>query len=265
MQRTNTAAIAAFMRVGWRRSVADRTTTIGLLLLYWLILLIFWGLWQATSLTELVAAHTTQAELFWYLAITECIALAVGNPYRIVEADICNGDIAAALLRPIPFAHAMLAEWFGQTVHRVAVLAVGGTVAGLWITGSVPIELATLPVLLLSMTIGCVCVLLCHLQIGYAAAWVGSSAPLFWIWQKLCFVLGGLMIPLTLYPPVLALLAKFTPFASMLYAPGSLMFDAAPSDAIATLSAQLAWLTVLGVSTWVVDRAATARFALHGI
>jgi ABC-2 type transport system permease protein len=189
----------------------------------------------------------------------------VGNPYRFVEADINNGDIAAALLRPIPFAHATLAEWAGQTLHRMTVLALGGTLAGMWITGSVPIGVATLPVLLLSMSVGSICVLLCHLQIGYAATWTGSSAPIFWIWQKLCFVLGGLMIPLTLYPPVIERVAKWMPFASMLFAPGSLMIDTSLGNVSATLAIQFAWLAALVGLTWAVDRATTARFARIGI
>jgi ABC-2 type transport system permease protein len=122
-----------------------------------------------------------------------------------------------------------------------------------------------LPVLVLSMLIGSACVLLCHLQIGYAATWTGSSAPIFWIWQKLCFVLGGLMIPLTLYPPVIERVARWMPFASMLFAPGSLMFDASLGNASATLAIQFAWLVALMALTWLVDRATTARFALLGI
>jgi ABC-2 type transport system permease protein len=173
MQHIKLGALIAFVRLGWRRSAAERTATIGLLLLYWLILLIFWGLWQATAATELLAAGVSQASLFWYLVITECIAFAVGYPYRYVEAEINNGDIAAGLMRPVPYALATLAEWLGQTSHRVVVLAVGGVVAGVWITGGVPISLTTLPVLLLSIAIGLSCALLCQLQLGYAAAWVG--------------------------------------------------------------------------------------------
>jgi len=265
MHRLELGALCAFVRLGWRRSASERTATIGLLLLYWLILLIFWGLWQATPATELLAANASQASLFWYLVITECIALAVGYPYYSIEADINSGDIAAGLMRPVPYALATLADWIGQTSHRVIVLAVGGVIAGLWITGSVPVPFTTLPALVLSIAIGSTCALLCQLQLGYAAAWVGSSAPLFWIWQKLFFVLGGLMIPLTLYPPSLRLLSNFTPFASMLFAPGSLVFKASATSMAVTLATQLAWLTVLGIATWLVDRTVTRRFAIRGI
>lgn len=236
-----------------------------MLALYWLILLIFWGLWQATSAAELSAAHVSQSSLFWYLIVTECIALSVGVPFRNVETEINNGDIAAGWMRPIPYALSTLAEWAGQTFHRLVVLATGGIVAGIWITGSIPIALAALPILAISVAMACMSMLLCQLQVGYAAAWVTSSTPLFWIWQKLLFVFGGLLIPLSIYPPALQHLSLWTPFAGMLFAPASLVLGPAPDAVVGSLAAQLFWLSALGFATWVVDRAVATRFALRGI
>ena len=99
MRRIDGAALAACVRSGWRRGWSDKTTLLGVVLLYWLILAIFWGLWRATSLAELAAAQTTPARLFWYLAVTECIACAVGWPYRAVEAEVASGRIAQATAR----------------------------------------------------------------------------------------------------------------------------------------------------------------------
>lgn len=265
MRPTDLGTLLAFARQGWRRSATQRAAALGLLSLYWLILLIFWGLWRVTSTAEMAAANVTPASLFWYLIVTECIALSVGAPFRNVETEINNGDIAAGWMRPIPYALATLAEWVGQTFHRLVVLAVGGVVAGVWITGSVPIALSTLPLLAVSMAMACIGMLLCQLQVGYAAAWVTSSTPLFWIWQKLLFVFGGLLIPLSIYPPTLRHFSLWTPFAGMLFAPASLVFGPAPQDVVGTFAAQLAWLLVLGFATWAVDRAVTTRFALRGI
>ncbi|HEY2111628.1 MAG TPA: hypothetical protein VGH25_07855, partial [Dongiaceae bacterium] len=104
-----------------------------------------------------------------------------------------------------------------------------------------------------------------ELQLGYAAAWTGSSAPLFWIWQKMTFILGGLMIPLTLYPAPYGSLAAVSPFAAMVFAPASFLLDASPRAILATLALQLFWLAVIGTATLLVARAAAARFAAHGI
>ena len=127
------------------------------------------------------------------------------------------------------------------------------------------IPLAVVPALLLSIAIAAILVLLCQLQLGYAAAWTGSSAPLFWIWQKLTFILGGVMIPLTLYPAPYGSLAAASPFAAMFFAPASFLLDGSPRAILATLGLQLVWLTIVGMATLLIARAAAARFAEHGI
>ena len=108
-------------------------------------------------------------------------------------------------------------------------------------------------------------VLLCHLQLGYAAAWVGTPAPLFWIWQKMTFVLGGLMIPLTLYPAPSEAWPRPRPSPpwSSPRRPSCSMPRRGRSSA--TLALQLLWLAVIGMPTLLVARAAAARFAEHGI
>ena len=50
-----------------------------------------------------------------------------------------------------------------------------------------------------------------------------------------------------------------------LFAPGSLAFGPSARAIAATLGLQLAWLVALALATWLVDRAAMARFADHGV
>ncbi len=265
MSRTELGALAAFAALGWRRAAAERAATLGRLLLYGLILVIFWELWQATPLAELAEPGTDARHLFWYMAVTECVAIATGYPYRALEIAIQSGEIASALTRPLPYALATLAEWAGATGHRLLVLLAAGVALGVAVTGTFPVPLADAPALLLSIALASLIVLLCQLQLGYAAAWTGSAAPLFWIWQKLMFVCGGLIIPLTLYPAPLGTLAKATPFAAMLFAPGSLVLEATPAAAAAALAWQLAWLVPVAAAAFLVDRAAARRFAVRGI
>ena len=265
MRWADIGALLAFALLGWHRAAADRAGGVGRLAFYWLILLIFWALWRATPLQELGRPGLDAPRLFWYMAVTECVLIAVGFPYREIERDILSGEIAAGLVRPLPHAAARLAEWIGGCCHRLVLLGAGGIAIGLWVTGGISISLAVLPAMLLSMAIAILLVLLCHLQLGYAAAWVGTPAPLFWIWQKLTFVLGGLMIPLTLYPAPFARLAKASPFAAMIFAPASFLLDASSPAIAGTLGLQLFWLVVIGLITWLVERAAAARFAERGV
>lgn len=263
--RADLAALAAFVALGWRQAAADRAGTVGRLALYWLILLIFWALWKATPLHELGRPGLDAVRLFWYMAVTECVVIAVGFPYRAIERDILTGEIAAALSRPLPYAAAVLAEWIGAACCRLLLLTLGGLVLGVWLTGTIAIAPVAVPALLVSTMLAVLLALLCHLQLGYAAAWVGTPAPLFWIWQKLLFVLGGLMIPLTLYPEPFGSLAIASPFGAMVFAPASMVLDASRHTMAEALALQLLWLVLLGLLTWLIARAAAARFSEHGI
>jgi viologen exporter family transport system permease protein len=60
-----------------------------------------------------------------------------------------------------------------------------------------------------------------YLVIGLLAFWLQDVAPIYWVWQKLMFVLGGLMLPLEVYPEFIQHAAVLTPFPSLLAAPAS--------------------------------------------
>jgi ABC-2 type transport system permease protein len=257
-------AVWAFVTLGWRRAIAERAALAGRLLLYLLILVIFQQLWLATPVQELGPAGPTAADLLWYVAITEWIVFAAGTPYRAVEEQIRSGEIESALLRPLPYAVATLAEWTGATSFYFLAMGAGGMAAAAWLTGTVPLTAAGALPLLLAGALASAIILLFQLQLGYAAAWLGTSAPLFWIWQKLLFVFGGLLLPLTLYPQALRDLAMSGPFAAILFAPGSLVL-ALPGTSVAfVLGRQLAWLVLIMLATALVDRAAAARLSGRG-
>ncbi|WP_119461365.1 ABC-2 family transporter protein [Rhodospirillaceae bacterium SYSU D60014] len=258
-------AVWAFVVLGWRRAAAERAALAGRLLLYMLILVIFWHLWRATPLAELAGQGLGVPDLLWYVAVTEWIVFAAGLPYRDVEETIRTGRIETSLVRPVPYAVATLAEWAGASGLHLIALGAAGTAMATWLTGTVPLDAAAVAPLLLAGVLGCSIILLFQLQLGYAVAWVGSAAPLFWIWQKLLFVLGGLLLPLTLYPQPFRATAALSPFAAILFAPGSILLAPSTSAIATALVQQIVWLALLAVATTLVDRAATARFADRGV
>jgi len=262
--RRELRALAAFAALGWRGAVAAPLAAVGRAALYLVILGIFWRLWQATPLDELGPRAPGAADLLWYLAITEWIVFAGGMAYREVERDILSGDIAAALPRPVPYAAATLARWAGDAAYHLIVLAGVGFATAWWLAGPPPPSLAVMPAVALSGFLATLLVLLCHLQLGYAAAWFGTAAPPFWIWQKLTFVLGGLLMPLTLYPEPWHRVAAATPFAGMLFGPGSLALDPTLPRVASVILAQLFWLALVGGLTLWLDRRVVRRLLRHG-
>jgi ABC-2 type transport system permease protein len=268
MQRTSWSvegrATAAFFSLGLARAMAERASLVARLAFYFLLLSVFWSIWRATPLGELKSG-VTAAQIIGYFMINECIALSPGANVHTVERDIQTGDIAGGLSRPLPYGLASIAEWLGGALFRMAVLAVAGTPYVAFLTGGIAISAGAVAPLVLTVTISCVLVLLAHLQLGYVAAWAGLSVPAYWIWQKFLFLAGGMILPLMLYPSPLRDVAELSPFAAILYAPASLVFDSSPARVAEVLALQLFWLPVAVGLTVLVDRAATRRFLTRGV
>jgi ABC-2 type transport system permease protein len=256
-------ALAAFAALGWRGAVAETAGIVARGGLYALVLAIFWQLWLATPLSELHGSDLTPARLLWYIAVTEWVVFASGLPYREIEADVRDGALAVALTRPVAYAAATFAQWLGGAAYRLMALGAIGFAVAWALTGTVAIAAASWPGIALAGVLGIVLVLLCQLAIGLAAVWVGAAAPLFWIWQKLLFVLGGMLIPLTLYPEPLRWVARASPFAAMLFVPGSLALDA-DARLLPLIAEQLLWLAGLALVVVAVERAAVARLVARG-
>ena len=103
-----------------------------------------------------------------------------------------------------------------------------------------------------------------YLLIGALAFWLGETAPVHWVCQKLLFVLGGLMLPLELYPRTLLTVAHLTPFPAMLYAPASLVLGTAGTSA-GTVACWLGvWFALLVALAALLLRSAHRKLQLGG-
>lgn len=257
-------ALLAFVRLGWHGAVAQRAAILARGGLYALVLAIWWQLWQATPLGELGRADVTPEGLLWYVAVTEWIVFAAGMPYREIEADIRDGRIATALTRPVGYGAAMYAQWLGEVAYRLLVLGALGFAAAWWLAGAPPMAPARWAAIAASGCVATAVLLVWQYAIGMTAAWAGAAAPLYWIWQKLVFVLGGLLMPVSLYPPVMRAIAEATPFPALIHAPASLAFDPAASF-LPILVPQLFWLAATAVLAAGCGRLALRRLLARGV
>lgn len=255
-------ALAAFARLGWRETASDRFGLLARVILYSMPVLIYSAIWQATPLA---GSGVSAEEATWYVMATEAIIFAPGYVFREVEEDIRTGAIEAALTRPVDYALARIAEETGGTLLRLAVLGTYGGVLAWFATGMVPFAWSALPAVWTAAGFGALLALLVQVAIGFLTVWVGNPAPAYWIWQKLVFVLGGLFLPLTLYPAWLADIGRLTPCAAILFHPASLVFDASPAAIVHVLSWQVLWLAAAAILVAAVASAATRRLVREGI
>jgi ABC-2 type transport system permease protein len=226
--------------VAGRHALSQRWDTLGRAGFYVVLLLVFAGLWRAVA-SSVAMPLAGPTSMLWYLALTEWIVLALPPVQQEVDDDVRTGDVAYQLTRPLSYAGAKVAGAIGTLLVRMAVLAPVGFGLAWALAGSLPPEplrlVAAVPLAVGAAVVGTVFLV----AIGMTAFWIQDSAPVFWIWQKMSFVLGGLILPIALYPGWLQALARWTPFHPLVSAPGASALGLEPIGAWDVAARIAAW------------------------
>ena len=202
------------------------------------------GLWR-------VAAHAnggtiggySAVALTWYIATTE--ASTVSLNIRMIDdvgRDIGSGAVAVELLRPASVVVIRVATEVGRALPRLAALAAAGVVVASVEAGAPPHPLTLLlaaPSLVLAIT----CNIVAQHAFAGAAFWLRDAGSTWFLYQKLIFITGGMLIPLELLPGWLHHAGSVLPFRAMSYIPARLASGHA--EPILLLE-QVAWIVALG-------------------
>jgi ABC-2 type transport system permease protein len=229
---------------------------------YLLVVAVLSGVWR-------VAAHAGGGEvagysavaLTWYIATSE--AATVGMDLRMVEDvgnDIGSGAVAVELLRPASVLAVRVASVLGRSLPRTAAIALVGAALAAFVGGAPP-RPAALLLAIPSLVLAVACSVVAQHAFAGAAFWLRNAGSTWFLYQKLVFVLGGMLIPLEVLPGWLQAITSVLPFRAMAYAPARI---ASGHLEPALLVQQAAWLVALSWLAAVVFGAGERRLQVVG-
>lgn len=254
----------AFVRLGFAGARAEPMELYARVLFLLLILGVFSALWRAVAASAGGGDLGGDPKTFvWYLAVTEWVLMSAPHIHFRIEDDVRRGDVAYQIVRPASYLGAHFAEGVGAFGARAPVMLVGAC-AGAWMFAGAPAHPWTLA---RAFTFGCVASLVFtgyNVVLGLTAFWLGDIAPVYWIWQKLTFVLGGLLLPLTVYPDWVIRIARATPFSAVLAGPASFVLDRSIFGGGVLAAALAGWALLAGVIATTAFRTITKRLQLNG-
>jgi ABC-2 type transport system permease protein len=256
------AKYLAFARIAAVHAASERAELYGRMVFVAVILGVFSALWRAVGESGMPLAVDPEA-LVWYLAATEWILMSPPMVHVDIEGGVRRGDVAYQLQRPYSYLGALVAQGLGAMAVRAPATGFAAFVCAFAFTGRVPDAQAfayVLPLGLVAMGL----VYFLYVLTGLTAFWLGDVSPLFWVWQKLLFILGGLMMPLSIYPDWIQRIAHVTPFPSMLAGPAGFMLGDS-SGGVAALVWRLGlWGLVIVVAAHVLFRRAVRSLHVNG-
>lgn len=245
----------AFVRIGARQALSERGELFGRAAFFVVMLGVFSALWRAVDRLPGVASAE---QLVWYLAATEWIFFSAPQLHAEVQEEVRSGDVELRAMRPVSYPGALFARALGALCVRAPVLGLVALATGTMFTGTAPSASLLLGTGVLGVFASALLASF-YVALGILAFWLGDVSPLFWLWQKALFVLGGLMLPLSLYPGWFRSLAELSPFASMLYFPASFLLAPSSAEFGRVLGQLCLWGLVAAVFLhWLFQRALAA-------
>jgi ABC-2 type transport system permease protein len=260
------ASTFAAAHLGAAQALAAWPVLIGRVMFYLLILVVLAALWDKVAAEQVtpLAGMLPNGGLAIYIGVTEWVTLSIIAIERRLEDDIRNGGLEPYLLRPQSYLLQRVAPALGETMVRLVVLGTVG-IAAVAISGRPLPALGVLLALIVLGSLGCVVGTLLYVLVGLAAFWMRRVLPAMLIVQKLSFLLGGLVAPISLYPGWLFSIAKATPFGAHLY--WVAVQTMAPSARLFWIGIgwQVLWSMVLGALCTAVWRAGLRKALRDGL
>lgn len=253
-----------FFRTGYMERVKDALQMIGKFMSFLMIIWVWDVIWSMVPLDILSKGLYDQANLVWYISITEAIIFCGGYLFYDTYVDIKTGAIEQQLVRPVSYQFRMMLLWYGRALGQMTLfyplaLLSAFVVTGVWVPSIVQIAQS------LIMILGSLfCVVCLNYVVACMTLWIKEAAPAYWISQKLCFLLGGLLFPLTLYPAVFYKVTQFLPFIAVFFMSGSTMLNVLPFDFAVMVAIQLFWMGALLGFSLIINKLAVRRVGLYG-
>jgi ABC-2 type transport system permease protein len=226
---------------------------------------IFYQLWKVTfsAAGADVIGGLTLRDTLWYLMLAETIELGRPPLARTMSENVKDGSIAYILNKPYDFLLYQFSTAMGETIFRAMVNAFFGSLT-VWVLVGPPNHpegfLVVLPALVGAWTLH-FCV---NAMIGLSAFVVEDVSAFTWIYQKLAFVFGGMLIPLDFYPDWLQVIARSLPFASAIYGPSRLFVTPTAELFINVMTLQVIWILVLTLLLVIVYQRGLRELTVNG-
>ena len=234
-----------------RRTLAQPGGMFVTVFFYVAVVSVLSALWRtATQANGGAVAGYSAVALTWYVATSECATVTL-NTRLIEEAgeDIASGSVAVELLRPVSVLWLRVATQVGGALPRIAVCGIIG-VGFSWSFAGPPPDVVALLLAAPSLLLAITCNLVAQHAFAGVSFWIRDARSTWFLYQKLVFIVGGMLLPLQVLPDAMFRVALWLPFMARAYAPSRLASGHAEPHLLLVRVAWLAMLSAVAVGVF---------------
>ena len=183
---------------------------------------------------------------------------------QLVDEDVRTGSFATLLVRPMSYPLYRFSASFGERSVRFASNLLAGSVITTILVGPLSLHVASLFCLLCALPLAFAIDFLGNFLVGLGAFWIEDTSGLFLIYSRGTMIIGGVLLPIELYPQFLQPILKVLPFANIAYGPARLFVHPSLSELLLILARQLFGVALLGTAVYFAYRIAQRRVFVNG-
>jgi ABC-2 type transport system permease protein len=206
------------------------------------------------------------ALVVWSLVVTNSFQLGIGSRtvLKPLAEEIQSGNIAYALTKPYSFLWYLYFSNIGRLVARLLPALILASITAVILVGPIHLTWPALGGGLLLSVLGLSQNLITLFVLSILAFWLEEVNAFRWIYDKFQFALGGMIIPLSLFPDSLRKIAEFLPFASAYYAPARIFVSFDAHLFYKYLLVSLSWTILFTVILIIIFRNGVKNISING-
>jgi ABC-2 type transport system permease protein len=266
------ACLKNISKVAWvgytaaRSDLAYAAANVSRILFMTTVLFVFMRLWSvvyAGAGAERLGG-LTQSQMLWYLVATESILMSMPRLWYEVDQEVRTGQLAVQLIRPMSYAAMHLGRSTGERTVRFLINLGAGSLVAWLLAGPIPFSIAGFGMFLIVLPLAFAIDFLGALLIGLCAFWLESTQGIALLYSRLMMLLGGLLLPLDVYPDAMQPFLRALPFAAILHAPGRMFVAPSAELFLQCLALQAGSLAVYGAAAYALHTLALRRLFVNG-
>jgi ABC-2 type transport system permease protein len=264
---TDAPAYLEIIRSRIRTAVVYRYNTLFFLLLMVLQVFILKKVWTALYDGRTSVDGLTLHALLVYLTIAQVQTWVLQDPTvtHYIYFRIREGQIAFDLVRPAGFVPQMFAHIVGSSTAVGAVAIVALPLVALVGVLSPPSSAQALVLYLVSLLLGYLLTAMLTLILGMVAFWTMEISGLIMLYLLVNQFFAGALIPVSMFPTPLRIVADLLPFQAITYGPVAIYVgQLTGTAAVEAIGVQLVWVVVLAVACRVIWLRAVHRVVVQG-
>lgn len=229
------------------------------------VLFVFVQLWRVTYAAQGSSIDGfTLPQMIWYLVATEAIILSLPRVHVVLEQEVKDGDLALRLSKPYSYLGFHYASFLGEALVKLLILLLVGGATAYLMVGPIPFRLEAAPMLLVLYLTTHALNFFYIAAVGLLAFWVEEVQGLYLLFDRVKWILGGMLIPVAVYPDGVRRIVELLPFRHMIGGPAQLFVQFTWAGAWELLLNQVVWLAVFGLVCTGIYRLGVRRVDVNG-